>query len=122
MSRNYEHPPITAYGEVTNDAASNQLIPAKTGRYIHIQRINFSVYQAGGTGDGLFRIQTTEGNEIYTINAGSVKDITIDGGQYGFRLPLGEGIDIVTYNDSTEQASVSVAVTAYASKFNLECV
>ena len=115
MSNKFMYPQISAYGEATNAVASNQIIAASTTMYLSIERIVFSIYEQAEGGGGLFRIQSTEGTVIYTIDADAVKDFPIDFGPEGVELPVGEGLEIIVYGAQTKQASVSIAVTAHRS-------
>lgn len=111
--RNYDPAPITAYGEVTNAANSNQLIAVQTDYHINIRRMTISIYEAAEGGGGLLRLQTTEGNIIYTMDADETKDFVVDGGAAGIQIPMDEGLDFIVYGAATKQASASIVVNAY---------
>ena len=115
MSNKFMYPQVSAYGEVTNVAASNQVIAARTDMYLSVERITFSIYEQAEGGGGLFRIQGTEGTVVYTSDADTVKDLPIDFGPEGVELPISEGLEIIVYGAQTKQASVSIAVTAHRS-------
>jgi len=114
----YEPAPISAYGTVSNDSARNELIAGTTDKHIRIRRINFSVYEAAEGGGGLFRIQTSEGTEVYTIDADETKDFVFDAGRQGLELPMGEGFEIIVFNAATKQASVSLMVTGFKHRWS----
>ena len=103
------------YGAVTNDDASLDVIAGKTGTgiYLHIENIAFSVYEQAEGGGGWFRIQGTEGSVIYTADADTVKDFTLNWGEEGVAIAENEGIQIVVGGGQTKQASVSVAISAH---------
>jgi len=118
----------TGYGEVTNEAASLELVTAAEvigsthttstpdSKYLHIEKITFSVYAGAVGGGGLFRIQSTEGTVIFTIDANNpYPPITLDWGKEGVSLPVNEGIQIVVYNAAITQASVSVSFVGHIS-------
>jgi len=118
---------VTGYGEVTNDDASLELVTASEvtvnidrfrsdTRYLHLEKITFSVYSGAEGGGGLFRIQSTEGTVIFTIDANNpYPPITLDWGPNGTCLPANEGLQIIVYNAAITNASVSVSFVGHIS-------
>jgi len=123
---NYFYPtrgasPVGGYDTVTNDDASAEMIAAATvaarntrstfradgseNSYLHIDEINFSIYLAADGGGGLFRIQDTDGTEIFTIDADETKDIKLR----HIHLPANVGFQVVVFNAAITNASVSIA-------------
>lgn len=132
MSSNYFYPtrgaiPATGYGEVTNDDASLDLVTTtevtanisrfrSDTRYLHLEKITFSVYEGAVGGGGLFRIQATDGTVIFTIDANNpYPPITLDWGPNGTCLQANQGLQIVVYNAAITNASVSVSFVGHIS-------
>ena len=113
MSDKFMYPQASAYGAVENDEASFQMIAARSGMYLHVEHIAFSVYEVAEGGGGFFRVQGTDGTIIYTSDADVVKDFAVPWGMEGVTLPIGEGLEIIVAGAQTKQASVSVAVSAH---------
>lgn len=115
MSNKYDYPQVNEVGEVTNDDASLEIVEAPgEGLYLFIERLNISVYEPGQSG-AMLRIQDTNGESKYTINAEGVKDISLDFGDEGYRLDANVGLQVVAYGSQGEQASVSVALSGHLS-------
>lgn len=121
MSDKYEYPQINAIGQVTEDAASLELIPNKHGPrevsydlYLYIERIHLSVYRAAIGGAGICELKTIDGDVVYTINVDGVKDINIDWGDEGVKVSdtKDPGLQAVVSGGGT-QGSVSIGIAAH---------
>jgi len=122
MSDKYEYPQINGVGEVTEDAASLDLILAKHGPrkvsydlYLYVERIHFSVYKAAIGGAGICELKTIDGGDVvYTINVDDIKEVDIDWGDEGVKVSDTKdcGLQAVVSGGDT-QASVSVGIAAH---------
>lgn len=114
MSNPIKYPQFNAKGEVTNEAASLDLVASPgTAMYLNIERITISVYRAAVGGGGIVRLLDTNGNILYTTNADGVKDIPITWGDEGLQIGPGVGIQLITANAQGEQASASCVILGH---------
>ncbi len=117
MSSKYQYEQINAVGEVANEAASLQLLTARsgTGCYVYIEKITVSVFKAASGGGGLLKILDSDGTSIFTINADGVKDFTLNFGGEGYNIGANKGIQAVVSGGAAEQASASVSIVGHHS-------
>lgn len=117
MSKQHEFTQIHAYGEVTNDDASLELVTAAQvagDHYLYIEKLHLSVYEPAIGSGGIVRVRDTLGNPVCTINVDGVKDFSLDFGEYGLRLANANvGLQVVVSGGQTKQASVSVILKAH---------
>ena len=115
MSNRYEYPQINIAGEVTNDTGVLELVAPDINKYTYIEKLVISVYEPA-SGGGKFRLQDSDGNPIYTINADGVRDIPLDFGEEGLKVSdsVDMGLVAIVYGAQIKQASVSVALTGHS--------
>jgi hypothetical protein len=116
MSDRVQYPQVNFAEEVTNDSASADLVsnPGET-MYVYLERAVISVFQAASGGGGYVRLQDTDGNNIHTINADGVKDVTLDFGTEGIRLGPNVGLQLITAGAQSKQASASISGSGHLS-------
>jgi len=115
MSNKAQFTQIYAYGDVSNENASLEIVvPRTNSQYIYIEKIYLSVYKAAIGGDGVVKLIDTDGVVIFTINVDGIKDLPLDYGSYGFRIPTANvGLQFVVSGAGTGQASVSVTLKGH---------
>lgn len=116
MSNKYKYQQISATGQVTNAAASLEIVSNPgSDIYLSIEKANFSVFEAAIGGGGICELKDTDGNVLYTFNVDGVKDIPLDWGDEGLEIGPGKGLQFVVSGADTKQASVSIAIHAHIS-------
>ena len=112
----YDYPRVNAVGQITNDSATLDLVPAVgADLYLFAERIVFSVYEASEGGGGICEVKDTDGDVIYTISVDGIKDITLDFGEEGIEVGKGVGLQAVLSGGVVKQASVSIAYRGHSS-------
>jgi len=120
MTTRYEAANKNGWAQVTNDNASAELIPRPAGEYwspsaayLYLEQASFSVYEAATGGGGVVKLLDTDGVEVWSAAADTVKDVVLDFGCEGIRLNRGVGLQAIVSDGQTRQASVSVGVKAH---------
>lgn len=116
MSNKYKYQQISATGQVTNDAASLEVVSNPGSElYLSLESINFSVFAAAIGGGGICELKDTDGDVIYTFNVDGIKDIPLKFGDEGLEIGPNKGLQFVVSGADNKQASVSIAIHAHTS-------
>ena len=118
MSTKYKYPQWRCSSFADNDNASLELQSSPgEDQYVHIEKMNISIYQAAKGGGGKLRLQDTDGTIIYPlINVDGVKDISLDFGEEpGLQIGPDAGIQAILYGAKDGQASVSITANGHTS-------
>jgi len=101
----------TNTARLTDDDISSQIVDAATDEmYLYIDRIEASVYKAASSlTDGILELLDSDGNWVWTMNVGSVKERQFEFGNEGLRVGKSTGLQALLSGAST-QASVSLAI------------
>src|SRR3990167_562258 len=112
MSDRDKYPQFSEAGEVTNAAASLDLVSNPgSALYVNIERVVLSVYQAGSGGGGIVRLQDTDGGVIHTVSGDGVGSVTLDFGDEGLQIGPNKGVQLITAGANGEQASASCSLS-----------
>jgi hypothetical protein len=109
---------VYGYGNVTNDAASLDIVAAPgNGLHIYIEKLYLNVYEPAIGSGGICKLIDTNGVEYFPVNVDGVKEISFDFGNYGWRIPTANvGLQLVVSDANTKQASVSVILKGHLHK------
>jgi len=114
MSDRYEYPQVNGYANLTNEAASADLISNPgTGIYLYLERGNLSVHKMAADIGGKCELKDTNGNVIFTIDTDSLRDVPLNFGDEGIKLGPEVGLQAVVSGGGIEQASVAVALSGH---------
>lgn len=117
MSTKYKYPQWTCAGNVDNDNAEFT-IQDRPGedQYVHIEKLDVSIYKAAQGSAGKLRLQDNLGETIHTINVDGVKDISFDFGEDpGLKIGPDKAVQAILYGAGGDQAAVSIIANGHTS-------
>ena len=114
MTTRFDAPQLQVVGQVTNAAASLDLVTEQgSDTYIYLEKVNFSVWLAAIGGGGVCELKDTDGNIVYKFNVDGIKDPALDWGDEGLRIGPGVGLQAVVSGAANAQASVSISLNGH---------
>lgn len=102
---------LTVTANLTDDNISAQIVPAcADDMYLFIDKIDTSVYKAGSSlEESILEILDSDGNWVWTMNVGTVKERRFEFGNEGLNVGKNTGLQALLSGALT-QASVSIAI------------
>lgn len=115
MTSRLTHTQVYGSGNVTNDAASLEIVEAPgEGIYLYIEKLYLNIYEVSIGTDGVVKLVDTDGNEFFTTNVSGIKEVPFDFGSFGYKIPTANvGLQLVVSGAQTKQASVSVMLKGH---------
>lgn len=115
MTNRLTHTQVYGSGNVTNDAASLDIVDAPgADLYLYIENLYLNVYESSIGTSGIVKLVDTDGNEFFTTNVSGIKEVPFDFGDPGYRIPTSNvGLQLVVSDAQTKQGSVSVILKGH---------
>ncbi len=112
-----DYPQKNGSGEVTNASGQVELVADTPGSvmYLFMEKLTISVYKAATGGGGTVQVKETDGTVIWETDADTPKDFSLDWGSDGLLIGQDSGIQVITANASTAQASAWVGFKGHLS-------